>query len=296
VKAPDAFQPLQSGQYTIKYTKTVQGGGSESCEYPLFVRAPGLRVELSWEHTQADSGVDLDLHLHEPATTTAWGFAASAVQDCNWSTCTAAQFAFGGSVPSWFADPPATPPSPVNWWLDSVPQNNTCYYAPQGLGGAWQSVGKGCHNPRLDLENASCDFAVMDPNNSAFCNPENINVDYPPTGKWMRIGVHYFSNHGLTYAVHPELKIFCDGGLAAHLGPQGYYSPEAAVTFAASDGAGPSGTRFWIAADVAFSSDACGKSYCAVRPIYAAPSARTPFFATDTTAALGFVPAYPAAL
>jgi hypothetical protein len=294
VQAPDTFVALQSGEYVVTYHKTVQGTAfTESCTYPLIVRAPGLRVELTWEHTTADSGVDLDVHVHEPGTTTAWGFAAAATQDCNWSNCTAGAFAAAAPTPAWFADPPATPPSPVNWWLDSVPENNTCYYAPQENGGIWQSVAKGCHNPRLDLDNVTCDFSVADPNNPAFCNPENVNIDYPPTGQWIRIAVHYYSNHGLGYAVHPEVKIFCDGGLAADLGPHGYHSPEQAVTFAASDGANANGNRFWTVADVAFGVDACGKRSCTVKPIYAEASARTPFFATDTTAALGFLPPYP---
>lgn len=292
VQTGDTFVAFQSGQYSVTYTKTVAGPAQDSCEFPLFVRAPGLRVELTWERSTADSGVDLDLHLHEPGTSTPWGFSAGDTQDCNWSNCSADAFSFGSGI-KWFADAPAVPPAAVNWWLDPTSKNNTCYSAPSGKGAVWQSIGKGCHNPRVDMDSDTCDFSVTDPNAANFCRPENINIDYPPLGKWTRIGVHYFSSAAQTYAVHPEVKIFCDGGLAAHLGPQGYYSPQAPVTFAASDGVGPSGTRFWTVADVAFAKDACGKTYCSVKPIYASAATRTPFFGTDTTAALNFGPAYP---
>ncbi len=42
----DDFKPLQSGEYTVNYTKGLPGGGTAMCTYPLFVGAPGLRVEL----------------------------------------------------------------------------------------------------------------------------------------------------------------------------------------------------------------------------------------------------------
>src|SRR5678815_3955563 len=112
----------------------------------------------------------------------------------------------GPSSPNWFSDPPVMPPDPVNWWLDPTPENNTCYFAPRGVGDLWKSLGMGCHNPRLDLDNINCDAAVTDPNDDQFCAPENINIDYPPVDQWLRIGVHYYSNHELTYDVHPTIK------------------------------------------------------------------------------------------
>lgn len=73
VSPPDVYKPLQSGE-SITYTKMVAGDPNpKTCTYPLFVGAPGLRVELSWEHTTADTGVDLDLHLHQPDNTQPWG-------------------------------------------------------------------------------------------------------------------------------------------------------------------------------------------------------------------------------
>lgn len=185
----DEFKPLQSGEYTVTYTKVVEGHGTQPCTYPLFVGAPGLRVELTWEHTELDQGVDLDLHVHQPNSTNPWGITPGRPEDCSWSNCTVEKFSPDPdpTAPQWFDDT-ATPPMPVNWWLDPVEARNTCYYAPRGVGAAWKKQGLGCHNPRLDLDNVKCDVTKTDPNDPDFCAPENINIDFPPTEKWTRIG------------------------------------------------------------------------------------------------------------
>jgi hypothetical protein len=298
VMAPDVFKPLQSGEYTVTYTKSVAGDPNpKSCTFPLFVGAPGLRIELSWEHSTADNGVDLDLHVHQPGNDQPWGISPAVPQDCTWSNCVFSDFEppQGFDSPHWFADAPAIPPTPVNWYLDPTADNNTCYNDPRGVGADWKQLGIGCHNPRLDVDNITCDYSVTDPNSYSFCTPENINIDYPPAGKWTRIGVHYYNNHGLNYDVHPEIKIFCNGALAADLGPSGYYDPETPVTFQSSDGAGIGGNRFWIVADVAFVDDKCGKSFCTVKPVYADPGQKTPFFTIDDVAVSTFAPPYPPA-
>jgi hypothetical protein len=292
----DDFKPLQSGQYDVTYTKTLQDGSSASCQYPLFVGAPGLRIELAWEHSDADSGVDLDLHVHQPNNNQPWSISGSA-QDCTWSNCVVDDFApfQGFNAPKWFNDV-GSPPTPLNWYLDPVFERNTCYFAPRGVGQDWQDYNQGCHNPRLDLDNITCDNTVSDPNDFDFCAPENINIDYPPEGQWIRIGVHYYSNHGLSYDVHPIIKVFCDGALAAELGPTGYYEPESAVTFTPSDGSSFfGGNRFWLAADVAFKDGECETTTCVVQPLYSDPAGKTPFFVLDDAAESNFGPAVPPA-
>lgn len=291
---PDDYKPLQSGEYTVTYTKGVPGGGTDSCTYPLFVGAPGLRVELQWEHDLGGDGVDLDLHVHRPQNTLPWSITGSP-QDCTWSNCVFDDFESGNpDAPKWFKDPPMfMPPDPVNWWLDPVFEKNTCYFAPRGVGADWQALGQGCHNPRLDLDNITCDPLEQDPDSFDFCAPENVNIDYPPQNDWTRISAHYYSSHGETYAVHPTLKIFCDGALAAELGPTGYYDPPTAVTFEPYDGEGSSDqNRFWMVADVAFKKTACS-SGCVVKPIYSDPVGKTPFFTFATAAESNFGPPYP---
>ncbi|MDC3958433.1 hypothetical protein [Polyangium jinanense] len=291
----DDFKPLQSGEYTVTYTKGLAGGGTATCTYPLFVGAPGLRVELEWEHNLGGDGVDLDLHLHQPNNTLPWAVSGSP-QDCAWSNCVFSDFTPPPSIdaPSWF---PANvqPPEPVSWYLDPTFEKNTCYFAPRGVGQDWQILGQGCHNPRLDLDNISCDPTVSNPDDSDFCAPENVNVDFPPKNQWFRIGVHYFSNDDKTYDVHPTIKIFCDGALSAELGPKGYYDPETPITFTPTDGEGLSGgNRFWLVADVAFrESNQCGARGCVVKPLYSDEAAKTPLLTYDDIAEQNFGPAYP---
>jgi hypothetical protein len=286
---PDDFQPLQSGQYLVQYTKQTSNGAA-SCTYPLFVGAPGLRVELDWEHDLGGTGVDLDLHVHQPADTSPWGGNTSTSADCAWDNC--APNAFDPAwpnqyAPDWFSG--VAPPDPVDWYLDPVPAHNSCYYAPRGNGARWQGYLKGCHSPRLDLDNITCDPAILDVNNSAFCSPENSNIDFPPKDEWIRIGVHYYAAHGVSYNVHPRIRVFC-GSLVAELGPAGYNAP---ITFTPADGADSSTGRFWLVADVRFLDDPCMPSKCEVRPLYQNPSLLTPVLSTMQAARQTFQPGYP---
>ena len=124
VTAPSTFKPLQSGEYSVLYTKKIaDDAGPVTCSFPLFVGAPGLRIELSWEHHLTDDGVDLDVHVHEPGNLAPWNeTAAGRPEDCGWANCVARSFEPPGNPtrPTWFADPPAIPPTPVNWWLDTT--------------------------------------------------------------------------------------------------------------------------------------------------------------------------------
>ncbi|WP_437995981.1 hypothetical protein WMF26_32955 [Sorangium sp. So ce185] len=280
----DDFKPLQSGEYTVTYTKRVASGETQSCHYPLFVGAGGLRVELQWEHEFGN--VDLDLHLHKPNNTQPWSTSGSPA-DCGWNNCTIEQFVESTEI-RWFSNT-ATPPDPVNWYLDPVESNNTCFFAPRGVGEEWRDYERGCHNPRLDLDNRECDPTVSDPDDPDFCAPENINIDYPPKGQWMRIGVHYYGGR-VTKDIHPRIKIFCNSTLGADLGPTGFFSPERPVTFTPDD----SGSRFWLVADVLFPEpDECGQANCIVQPIYRNEDTKTPLLTTEAYVESSFGPAYP---
>jgi hypothetical protein len=292
---PDVFSEIQSGQYTVLYSKMVQGDPNpKNCTFPLFIGDRGLRVELSWEHTIADMGVDLDLHLHQPMNTLPWGVSPGEPQDCTWSSCKIDQImANDVSVPHWFT---GMQPMPCEWDIETnaTSLNNSCYNDPRGVGLEWDTLGKGCHNPRSDIDNIQCDYTITNPDSPMWCGPENVNVDYPTTYQWFRIGVHYYYNHGRTYNVHPEIKIFCNGALSGDLGPHNYYNPETPVTFEPADGVGTgTGNRFWIVADVAFVNDSCGNATCLVQPIYSDPTNKTPFFTIDTAAIATFAPPGP---
>src|SRR5262249_53354422 len=152
-----------------------------------------------------------------------------------------------------------------------------------GEGQSWKNLGMGCHNPRLDLDNVGCTSTVTNPDSFEFCAPENINVDFPPKNAWMRIAAYYYSNGIQPYAVHPTVKVFCDGALAAELGSAGFYDPEEPITFTDADGSQTgSGNLFWLVADVAFVDDQCATSGCIVKPLYLDETAKTPYLVTDT--------------
>jgi hypothetical protein len=281
------FHSVTDGEHPVLYTKqTVLG--QEQCTYSLFAGGTGaLRVELHWENDLGGTGVDLDLHLHEPGDTSPWGGTQGSASDCAWDNCTAAAFPVG-MLPDWFNG--TEPPLPVAWDLDPLFQNNSCYFAPEGQGNAWQAIGLGCHNPRLDVDQTSCDPSVTDPDVAGFCAGEVTSIDYMPQLTWTRIAVHYYSAGGQSYDVHPAVKVFCAGKLAADLGPGGYSVPEAPVTFTPAD----AGTRYWLVADVAFGRDVYGTPRCLVQPLYANAADRTPLLTTVSAVTGSFGPPYPA--
>lgn len=287
VSGVSSYQPLQSGEYTVTYTKTVNGN-METCEFPLYVGARGLRVELTWNYPPGFDTTDLDLHMHEPMTNTAWA-TSGAPQDCGFANCTAYNFLQPfGNQPEWF--PPSNmQPDPVNWYDSPNDQEDLCYYAPQGAGAEWQQFPgpMGCHSPRLDLDNITCDPSVSDVNSGSYCAPENINVDFPPKDQWIRIGVHYYpGTSSYTGTTRPNVKIFCEGKQAAELGSFGFNVPETPVTWSGATDQ----NKMWLVADVIFKQDQCS-STCIVQPIYADAAQKTPLIVSDQNSNFG--PAYP---
>jgi hypothetical protein len=273
VQGASNFQALQSGQYDVTYTKTVNGT-AETCTFPLYVGAPGLRVELSW-NWEGSYSKDLDLHLHRPgvpgSNMTGWSptsFGGSQDDDCTWWNCTADDYPGG---PEWF-------PPGVDWTLNPEFNANTCYFAPRGVGSDWQAIGLGCHNPRLDLDNVTCTASVTDPQSFSFCAPENTNVDIPPWNEWFRVGVFGYSVG--TTALTPTVKIWCNGELGAELGPAGFNAPVSVPS-----------RQMWLAADVLFTEgDECTPSQCVVRPLYANDATMEPVFLPETQSNSSFGP------
>ncbi len=277
----NTFQPLQSGEYTVTYERTVNGM-VDSCTYPLYVGARGLRVELTWNHPAGDTNLDLDLYLHKPLSTALFTIGGAA-NDCAFGNCTVDAFlpTQSPSAPQWFPGG-NMPPDPVNWFDDTTTPNdagNLSYFSPRDAGASCQAGNKGCHSRRLDLDNTSCDPAITDPEDPDFCAPENINVDYPPKNQWMRVGVHFYgtTGGGATFSgqVLPSVKVFCDGKLAGELGTAGYYDPEAPFQWTST----ADEDKFWIVGDVLFRDDGCVKE-CVVNPIYANPVTKTPKIGT----------------
>ncbi len=283
--ASGSVQVLVSGEYTVTFTETV-AGQPKTCQYPLYVGARGLRVELSWDFPTSGGSDDFDLHMHRPGTTTPWNISGQSADDCGYGNCkvisTSPPFDTGdATAPNWFPTTMAMPPnSPVSWFLDPVMTNNTCYYAPRMAGQDWIDAAMGCHSPRLDIDDITCNPSITDVNDPEFCVPENVNIDYPPLNTWIRVGVHlYPGTTSFTGQSHPDVKIYCDAALAGELGAHGFYTPEAPVTFyGAQSGSNPSSVAtFWPVADVFIQQDQCSKT-CVVKPIYANAASKLPLF------------------
>jgi hypothetical protein len=110
----------------------------------------------------------------------------------------------------------------------------------------------------------------------------------------MRVAVHYYWSYDKSYDIHPTVKIFCDGALTAELGPSGYYTPDAPITFAPYDGSSVwTDNRFWMVADVAFKESKCGSTGCVVKPIYSDKNNKTPFLTFASAAEQSFGPPEP---
>lgn len=242
-----SFRPLQAGLYEVEYEKVVDGVPS-SCTFPLVVGAPGLRVDLAWDYP---AGTDLDLHVFQPGITGVLD-RAGVPYDCTWDNCTVDDFSSEQGV-EWF---PLTAPQgePIAWSLDPVEDENDCYAIPRGLGEQWRTYGRGCHNPRRDLDNVSCDPLMTNPDDPAACVAEGAAIDVMPLGQWTRIGVVDYNGT----PNEPILRVHCDGDMRALLGPEGYAAP---VELAGEVG--------WLAIDVAFVDDGCGGRTCIVAPIVA---------------------------
>ncbi|MCC7539846.1 MAG: hypothetical protein IT379_26730, partial [Deltaproteobacteria bacterium] len=171
-----------SGGYRVSVSVTTDDGMTSSCAWTVVVGGGGLRVELNWDTmTDTRGGTDVDLHLHRWTTNTAGGETAwFDDNDCFYGNCT----------PSGDIDWPDHPPSELT----------NCQDAPHGGGARWRTVGN-CRNPRLDVDtngvDGACRAAETDPNQNAFCAPENINVDNPILGMPYRVMVNYYSNSSL---------------------------------------------------------------------------------------------------
>lgn len=292
------YTPYHSGRHGVHYVlETVEEDVIDQCFYHLDVGPPGLQAELEWEWDlgPGEDTVDLDIHLHKPADVMPWGGNTGTPEDCAYSNCRADDFnpvLPDPSAPSWF-DGGVSPPDPVNWYLSPVFEENTCYHMPGSQGGStWQSIGLGCHNPRLSLDNIICDPVITDPQNSEYCHPETVNIDFMPLGQWTRIGVHYYSSHSQTYDVHPKVKLFCHRKLVVELGDAvtsglGYGIE---VTFTPADET----TLFWLVADVVFlEHPQTGAPTCIVRPLFS-NSQRAPLLTTVTAVQSSVGPPYAA--
>lgn len=232
-----------SGAYRVSVTVTLEDGSTASCSWTLYVRGGGLRVELNWSSMlDTAGGTDVDLHLHR-WTRNGVDTDFFNDDDCYYANC--------------------QPDDSISWpgHADSPLEN--CQDAPHGGGAEWRSRNS-CRNPRLDVDtngtDGACRASVTDPDQDAFCAPENINVDEPIIGMPYRVMVNYYSDHGHTDPpTMPQVNIYCGGAL------RGSFGADPFVFLRNGDEYGAANDN-WYVADVVFFEGDCGLD-CFVYPI-----------------------------
>ena len=257
-----------SGDYLAKGMFIVAGQLRE-CTVRVQVRAPGLRAEACWTDMGALGGNDVDLH----------------VARLQGATCT-------GKGHGWFATCRGVVSAETSAPADDL--GDDCYYVsttgctnfatnPSSWGyarsatgvchgwGSNRSAAAGCDNPRLDLDNRTCDANIKDPSAAgllglgSFCAAENINIDNPKHGDRFAIATHAYS---LASEVMPHVNVYCNGERRLSLG----HDPTAGQNFPVlkTDGRDPGGD-LWEAAIVEAIVDGSGvMTDCVVAPVNSA--------------------------
>jgi hypothetical protein len=228
-----------SGDYIVQGEFDI-GAQHYVCTQKVAVRAPGIRAELCWDTVGGQDGTggnDLDLHMarlqgDSCGSDNGWDLLCangSTYQDCYWNSSSGCR---------------QTSASPPGWgYANST--NSACI----GWGSERVIASQGCTNPRLDLDNITCDPAEADPTQiGIFCGPEDINLDNPNDGDMFAVSVNHFANHGGTAHAHPHVDIYCNGVRMVSAG----YNPATGQTsfpLLLAGGADSSGD-YWMATTV----------------------------------------------
>ena len=258
-----------AGLYRLTVRTTRADGSMNQCAFPVYVQGRGLRVELDWDRKGGiDSpGVDMDLHVAPIDRRRLTSFSWFTPNDCYFQTCKAP----GGTV-NWANGADDTRFAPTNGTA-------LCEGFPPPFGEAWRASGR-CWNPRLDVDNITCDPSVRDARDSRYCFPENVTVDAPPDDMTFRLMVNFYRDHGTCTdsdtandVVHPLLRVNCGGIERAEVG--GVEDGQVSLSCGDNPGIG-SRNWSWIAADVRFVNNACGLRDCRVTPLRAVVGRFTP--------------------
>jgi hypothetical protein len=252
-----------SGAYRVSVQVTTDDGLPAGCAWTVYVQGSGLRVELNWD-TMLDTagGVDMDLHLHrwtQNGEDTPW----YGDDDCYYGNC----------------QPESSPgiswPDHANTTTDVA---SVCGTAPHGGGATWTGLNY-CRNPRLDVDtngtDGACSGSVTDPQDNAFCAPENINVDAPIVGMPYRVMVNHYDSGAQTM---PTVNIYCGGALRGAFGTDPFVQMNGTSSGGMNDN--------WFVADVVFFQGTCGMD-CNIYPL-GTMLARAPDFLSE----LPFGPAW----
>jgi hypothetical protein len=184
-----------SGDYLVK-GEWDSPDGHHSCTVKVQVRSPGIRVELCWDGMPQD--VDLHFARLQRSMSCTHGWFETCTDDESRDDCYYNNLSGCRGF--------ATNPSP---WGYARSPNTACH--------GWSSSRmEPCDNPRLDIDNITCDPKIADPMNidgglfgGGFCTPENINLDNPKNGDKFVIGAQLYS--GGTPPPHPHVNVYCNG-------------------------------------------------------------------------------------
>lgn len=233
-----------SGDYLVKGEFDLEGK-HYACTVRVHVRAPGLRAELCW--TPMPNDIDLHFARLQGATTCdgPHGWFESCRTGPGGDDCYYNQSVGCAGLLS------------PNWGYANSPLS-ACTGWGSRRGVATFPLPPTCTNPRLDLDDITCDPSVLDPNNAglagelgAFCGPENINLDNPRNGDRFVVAAHAYSTTG---AVHPHINLYCNGQRRLSVG----YDPINNPNFPVLLQSGPTGPNeapdfggdLWVAATV----------------------------------------------
>jgi hypothetical protein len=246
---------VSSGNYVVRAELVLEDGTENQCEWVVYVSGEGLRVELDWDTQGIGRGdTDVDLHLHRrsvPAGTMTGETDFFTPDDCFYLDCKASTYGYMSGAMR------------ARWMLPDTADLSVCEDAPGGEGALWESLHGACFNPRLDVDVISCNPAITDPRDGAFCAPENINVDDPPMGDTYRVWVNYYSQHEYTGLTNPSVSIYCYGELRGTFGGD-------TPLIILENGDPKTNARLhdnWHVADVQFYIDECGRPTCRVAPL-----------------------------
>jgi hypothetical protein len=265
--AKPTLHPTLSGDYKVTMTVVDTADTTFSCTFVQHVVGPGIRFELCWDRTGTvtQGGADLDLHVHQPGTTTNWFTPNNAgtpnPDDCNFYNCTANEYS---SVNLASIPPPA--------WGYANSALAQCVGSDKGV--QWQMYLNACHNPRLDVDNVS-----------TIGRPENANIDNPKSGDTFRALVHYYGQDNAASVnpieEHPIVNVYCAGRLVASYGQAPSTLGPCPGPTCFDRGTGWNSGLMWRVADVTAQVDLAGNTTgCAVVPIHP-PGANAGYYVTN---------------
>jgi hypothetical protein len=251
-----------SGDYLVKGEFDLDGQ-HYSCTQQVQVRAPGIRAELCW--TPMPNDMDLHFARLQGANCSTHGW----FETCSTGAGYGDDCYYAAGCSAYENDP--------GWgYPDSA--SSVCSGWGSRRAAASFPDPPDCTNPRLDMDNISCDPSVLNPNSfgilslsGPFCGAENINLDNPNDGDRFLVGAHAYNTSD---PIHPHINVYCNGERVLSVG----YDPNTNPAFPVMLQSGPEngqevpddGGDFWEAATIVAHVANGQLTSCDVAPVHSA--------------------------